>query len=285
MRIFTLLASVALVALFSLLWAVIEWVGPGAGLPGEQVVWIRYAVHLAVLTMFCGWRYRSALVKTSHPWLQFLRSACMFGMPMSFLLAIERMHPNTALTVFWIAPLMLVALDTRAARVPSNWIAGLAAVGGAVLILKPDMTFAASTLVFPVSMAVCFSAYLVLTRRLRDELEATNLFYTAFWVFIAMSFRLPAVWRAPTHVGLVVTVFIGVAGLVALYAVDLAVKRNSPGTIGAAFCLQPVFAALIHTLTTQSELSHGVLAGIVLVFGGIAAQTFMASAVRSEVPA
>src|SRR5579863_10152205 len=87
----SVLLSVALVATFGLLWAAVEFLGPFASLPGEEVVWIRYGTHLTVLVLLCGWRYRGALIKTGHPYIQFLRSLLMFGMPLFFLMALARM--------------------------------------------------------------------------------------------------------------------------------------------------------------------------------------------------
>jgi drug/metabolite transporter (DMT)-like permease len=266
-----------LVAFFSFLWAMIEWIGPAAGLPAEEIVWMRYATHLTVLTLCCWWRYRGAIVKTEHPWAQFTRSLLMLAMPLFFLGAMARMNPNTAMTVFWLAPLMLFAGDRKAAAAPINWIAVLAAYAGVDLLLWPSAPDRLRSLVFPAGMALCFAGYLIVTRRLREELEVTNLFYTAFWVLIAMTFRLPEVWKPPTVKGLVVGVLIGVAGLAGLYAVDLAVRTASPGTIGSAFYLQPVFARLIQILTQGVHPSARAIAGLSLVCAGVAVQLAVAA--------
>jgi drug/metabolite transporter (DMT)-like permease len=238
---------------------------------------MRYATHLTVVILCCGWRYRGALVKTKKPWVQFFRSSLMFGMPLCFLSALARMKRNTALTVFWVAPIILLAGDRKSAAAPSNWIAILSAYGGAVLLLWPGGPVAIRALVFPAGMALCFSAYLIVTRRLQKELEVTNLFYTAFWVFLEMTLALPRVWQTPSARGVLVGVAIGIAGLGALNAVDRAVRRTSPGAIGTAFYLQPVFTTLIEWLTLHTQPSLRTVAGLLLVCASIAAQATFAA--------
>lgn len=260
--------SVALVATLGLLWAAIEFLGPFASLPGEEVVWIRYAAHLSVLVLLCGWRYRGALIRTAHPYIQCFRSLLMFGMPLFFLAALRRMAEGAAMSVFWIAPMLLLACDRDARSRPVNWILILAAFAGAVLLLSPQRLSDVRFLIFPIGMALCFAAYIAITRSLRTELEATNLFYTAFWVFLAMTFEMPRVWRTPSHEGLIVGVLIGIGGLAGLYAVDFAVSKNPARSIGSAFSLQPVFASLLH-----GHLARHSMAGMAIITAAVTLQT------------
>jgi drug/metabolite transporter (DMT)-like permease len=185
------------------------------------------------------------------------------------------MQLNTAMAAFWIAPLLLFAADRRTAAVPGNWVAVLVGFSGVLLVLHPGASISAAGLAFAAGMAVCFSGYLILTRRLNGELEITNLFYTAFWVLIAMSFHMPRVWRRPSVHSLLVAVFIGIAGLAALYALDVSLKRTPPASIAAAFYLQPAFAALLQPVWSRNSIQ-----GIVLICGGVAIQA--ASAHRSS---
>jgi drug/metabolite transporter (DMT)-like permease len=269
----SVLLSVALVATFGLLWAAVEFLGPFASLPGEEVVWIRYGTHLTVLVLLCGWRYRGALIKTGHPYIQFLRSLLMFGMPLFFLMALARMAEGTAMTVFWIAPVILLACDREARSRPMNWIVILVAFAGVVLLLSPQMLPSVRVIIFPIGMALCFAAYIGITRWLRTELEVTNLFYTAFWVFLAMTFEMPRVWRTPSREGLIVGVLIGIAGVAGLYAVDLAVRKNPAGTIGSAFYLQPVFASLLGLPALHGHLARHSIAGLAIVTAAVTIQT------------
>ena len=283
----SLLSPVLFVGVFSLIWAVVERVAPAAGLAGEQIVWMRYGVHLIALTLICVWRGGFAFVKTRHAGLQVIRSLCMLGMPMLFLMALRRMHPNTALAILWIMPLALAVGGARGTRAPlKNRIAVSIAFAGVMIILDPPApSLGLHTLVFPAGAACCFCAYLLLTRHLSGEPEKVQLFYTGFWVFIALSFRAPGFWQRPTTEGLAIAVFIGVAGLAALWSVDLALKLGSPVTFAAAFYLQPVFAAVVDALASHSYPPARVLAGMLVVCAGIAAEVLVApSSVASSTP-
>ncbi len=282
----SILSPVLFVGAFSLIWAVIDRVAPAAGLAGEQIVWMRYGVHLIALTLICVWRGGFSFVKTRHPGLQFIRSLCMLGMPMLFLMAMPRMHPNTLLAILWIMPLALAVAGARETRAPlKNLVAVLIAFAGVTIILDPPApSHGLHTLVFPAGAAFCFFAYALLTRLLSGEPEKVQLFYTAFWVFVALSFRAARFWQRPNTVALLIVVFIGVAGFGALWSIDMALKLSSPSTFAAAFYLQPVFVAAVEAIASHSHPSARVLTGMLLVCVGIAAEVRLAaSSIASSV--
>ena len=79
-------------AAFGAIWALLEAV-VGAGLQSHyhllQVVWCRYAVHLATLGLLFGWRQPDRLWRTARPGYQLTRSMMMLVMPASFVLSLD----------------------------------------------------------------------------------------------------------------------------------------------------------------------------------------------------
>src|SRR3954464_15218249 len=130
--------AMALIGLFAVLWAIIESIGGYAGVPGQEVVFVRYGTQLALMLVFCGPRVGTRLYRTRRPVLQVIRSVAMFGMPLLFLAAAARVALNTAWAIFWIAPLLIMALDRRAAGGATRWIAAAAGFAGVLLILQPE---------------------------------------------------------------------------------------------------------------------------------------------------
>ena len=268
--------AMLLMAGFSILWVVLEAV-VGAQLKGNynlmQVVWSRVGVHLVTLAMLFGWRQPSRLWRTRRPVFQLVRSLLMFVMPFSFALSLGLgLHADTVWAVFWIAPLLVIAtahvmIGERAPLL----VWGLAASGtlAAAVVHPPTRPSSPLLLVLPIAMALSFSVYVVMTRRLRDEPVLANLFYTALGVFLVLTPMMPHVWITPTAHDLVVMIGIGTIGLLALYALDRAAAGAPVSLTASALyfyipCLQLVLV-LLHAGDTSRRALAGCAAIVVIV--------------------
>jgi drug/metabolite transporter (DMT)-like permease len=100
-------------------------------------------------------------------------------------------------------------------------IAGIvAAMIGALIIIRPGSDVFSAAALFPLGAAVCYSAYALLTRRVgADEDVWTSLFYTGFVGTVLLSILVPFQWQTPsaTDTGLMVIVALaGTTGQLAL---------------------------------------------------------------------
>ena len=89
-------------------------------------------------------------------------------------------------------------------------------------------------LLLPLGMGFCFALYNVLTREMRTERTSANLFHTALWVFIALSFVMPSVWHTPSLKAALAMIGIGVWGFVLLLFLDRALAW-APASLVAPF--------------------------------------------------
>src|SRR5690606_32806849 len=199
-----------------LAWKVLQRYSP------YQVVWTRYAVHLLLMLLLFGWREPAALVRTRRPVFQLLRSLLMLVMPASWIMGVQAgLSGETVMSVFWISPLLVLALAglfLRERAPLALWLAALSAGLGALLVHPLPALPPARLLVYPLAMALSLSAYVVMTRALRGEATRCNLFYTALGVFLALSPAMPGLWQAPAPLDLAVMVAVGVLGCLTLYA-------------------------------------------------------------------
>ncbi len=212
---------------FLFLWAAVEMLGAMvlARYSALQVVWTRYFVHLILMLAIFAWREPGGLIRTRRPAFQLLRSMMMLIMPLSWVLA-TRMHSEAVVYGgFWSAPLLIILLSAMFLGERPRWELWVtAAVGG----LAAAAIF--SGLVMPslaewlplIGMTASFSIYVVMTRSLRHESTRTNLFYTAFGVFVALTPVMPMVWQMPSLADLPILAGIGGLGLVALWFLDIA---------------------------------------------------------------
>jgi drug/metabolite transporter (DMT)-like permease len=88
-------------------------------------------------------------------------------------------------------------------------------------------------LLLPLGMGFCFALYNVLTREMRTERTSANLFHTALWVFIALSFVMPGLAYPFPESG-VAMIGIGVWGFVLLLFLDRALAW-APASLVAPF--------------------------------------------------
>jgi hypothetical protein len=237
------------IAIFTLCWAIIEMLGASAGVSAYQVVWTRYGVHLAFMALVFGPRYGTALVRTPKLGQQIFGSLLMLGMPLSFLWALRTMAPNDAWSVFWVAPLLVIAIAAAMRdRLGGVWttMASVCGLIGAWLIYKPDLGIFQPAALFAFGMALCFALYMVVMRSMRQEPIMTKLFHTALWVFIGMSVILPSVWYRPTLHGLLAMIAIGVFGWFGLYALDRALEAAPAAILAPVLYTELVWDLLLH---------------------------------------
>jgi drug/metabolite transporter (DMT)-like permease len=268
--------GVLLLVVFAAVWAVVEGV-IGVRLHGHynllEVVWFRYATHLSLMCALWAWSRPKLLWSTPRPAFQLARSMLMLIMPLSFALAVQFGAPAELVwSVFWISPLLILffARWLLGEWVPrSLWL--VAALGSftAAAMLVPAHVPVWPTLLLPVVMALSFSLYVVMTRMLRHEAVQTNLFYTAFGVFLALTPVMPFVWVSPTWHDAVVLAGIGVLGFVALLALDRSAESAPVSFAAPAVLAQVVCMSLIAWLLDGDPPSKRGLIGSVVIVGVI----------------
>jgi drug/metabolite transporter (DMT)-like permease len=268
-------SAMLLLALFALAWAFVEGVF-GARLQLHyslmQVVWCRYAVHLACLLLVVGWRSptrASRLWRTRRVGFQLSRSVLMLVMPASFALSLAAGdRAGTVWALFWMAPLMIIGLARFALgeRVP-RWVWAVAAIGSGVaaVLAEPSLPQSLAGAVLPFVMALSFSVYVVMTRSLRDEPVQANLFFTALGVFALLTPLMPFVWVMPNLHDAALLAGIGAVGLLALWALDRACERAPVAQVAPTLHVHLLCMALVEWGAAGEAFSHRDLLGAVWI--------------------
>jgi drug/metabolite transporter (DMT)-like permease len=189
-----------------------------------QIVWLRFALHLVLLWAICGGTKGGALWRTQRPGFQLLRASMMVGMPACWALGARHgLSPATLMSVFWLAPLLILGLAGLflKERVPAKvWLAVVAACVGVFALTGPHAMPRAILLVYPLGMAMCFSVYVVMTRSLRNEPTRTNLFYTGLGVCLLLAPLVPSGWVTPSVPDLLTLTGVALLGLGGLWALE-----------------------------------------------------------------
>jgi drug/metabolite transporter (DMT)-like permease len=240
-----LTAPPTLVALAMVMWVVTEIIVAvtfGRAYPIPQIVWLRYAFHLALMILILGLPYGFTFIRTRRPWLQLVRSLLMLVMPLSYALAIQQTRWSNVAAIFWMAPLLVMIMGAFAGeRAPRfAWITALLALLGVVVLYRPSLTtIGGAAVLMTLATAASFSGYIVLTRVLdRTEPMLTNLFHSALGVFIALSIPLVTFWVPISTRQMVGALLVAVCGWLTLWLLELGLRQDSPGRLAPFLFVQ-----------------------------------------------
>jgi drug/metabolite transporter (DMT)-like permease len=258
--------AAALVAAYALAWASVELTAGGTGVPLEQLVWMRYLVHVVALVLLFGWQRGWGIARTAQPVMHIVRSLLMLVMPLGFILAAERIGGRNTMTVFWIMPAIILAL-TRTTEV-SRWLLAAVAYAGIVLIFYPSGFTLDIGLLFALAMAASLAAYAWMTEKLHDDI-VVNLFQSAIWVLLALSIRMPMIWQWPTLTGWLAIIGVGIGGLVTLWLLDLAIRQGGARAVAYSVWLQPVFEVLMTARIGERRIALGASIICAVVVAGL----------------
>jgi drug/metabolite transporter (DMT)-like permease len=146
---------------------------------------------------YWAWRQPSRIWRTRRPIFHLGRSLMMLIMPLSFASAVSSAIPQALIRLlFWISPFVVIVMATFARLerpTPWAWIGVALGSLGVLSIEILGIPAIPRLAVVPFVMALSFSVYVVMTRALRTEDVAANLFYTAFGVFVVLSLFMPRV--------------------------------------------------------------------------------------------
>ncbi len=165
-----------------------------------QVVWARYTgqtVIVALLLLRLGFRH----LKAQHPWLQVWRSPFQFGASFFFFASLNYIGLAEATAIADLNPVLITlgAVLFLGEKIGVRRAFGImAALAGAMLIIKPGSSVFSLAALLPLGCGVCFAGYALITRAVgARESIWTSLSYTALFGTIVTSASLPMVWVTP----------------------------------------------------------------------------------------
>jgi drug/metabolite transporter (DMT)-like permease len=215
-----ILLMIAAIFCFSVMDATVKALAPNVGV--LPALWARYAGQMLLVFLLVLPRLKT-VVRTKYPGLQFFRSLLLMSATACFFTGLSLIPLSDAAALMSTNPVLITlgAAVFLGEKLGLRRIAGIvAAMIGALIIIRPGSDVFSAAALFPLGAAVCYSAYALLTRRVgADEDVWTSLFYTGFVGTVLLSLLVPFQWQTPsaTDVALMVTVAIaGTTGQLAL---------------------------------------------------------------------
>lgn len=215
-----ILLMIAAIFCFSIMDATVKALAPKVGV--LPALWARYAGQMLLVFVLVLPRLKT-VVRTKYPKLQFLRSLLLMSATACFFTGLSLIPLSDAAALMSTNPVLITlgAAVFLGEKLGVRRIAGIvAAMIGALIIIRPGSDVFSAAALFPLGAAVCYSAYALLTRRVgADEDVWTSLFYTGFVGTVLLSILVTFQWQSPTasDVGLMIIVAMaGTTGQLAL---------------------------------------------------------------------
>ena len=171
-------------------------------LPVLQITWSRYfftiVITLPIMLVF----FRKNLTWTDQPKLQLIRGLLLFCANILFFYSISIISLAKALTLAFIAPLIVTALSPflLGEKVGfRRWAAVVTGFIGSLIVIRPGFVELNLASIAALGTGVLYGFYLIITRKLHDsDNPLLTLLLTGIVGAVLGSIIMPTVWVSPT---------------------------------------------------------------------------------------
>jgi Predicted permeases len=173
-----------------------------ADLPVLQITWARYFFTVAFTFPIMCLFFRKNLVWTDKPKLQFIRGLILLSANICFFYAISIISLAKALTLAFVAPLIVTALSPvfLGEKVGlRRWSAVIIGFIGSLVVIRPGFVEINLASIAALGTGVMYGFYLIITRKLStSDNPLLTLLLTGVVGAVIISFVMPFVWVKPT---------------------------------------------------------------------------------------
>ncbi|QTN47133.1 DMT family transporter [Ectopseudomonas mendocina] len=240
------------------------------------IVWARYMVHTLLMAGIFLPQSGLRVLRTKRPGLQVLRALCLLGVSLLFTTGLMFIPLAEATSVIFLAPLLVTALSVPllGERVSAGqWAAVIIGFIGVLIIVHPGGSLFTPAVLLPLSAALCFSVYQILTRRLSEvDSATTSNFFAGLVNTLVMSLLVPFFWHVPSITHGLMMLALGGCGMAAHLLLTHAFRHAAPALLAPFGYVQIVFAGLLGLLVFNHTPDTTALIGILIIcFSGLAA--------------
>jgi len=241
-----------------------------AGVPVLVVTWVRYVVHIALMTAVVLPSRGTAIFRTQSLPRQLLRGFLMIVTSVLFFSVLRHVPLAEATAMNFMAPLFVMALAPwllgerhRAHR----WVGVALGFAGMLVVVRPGGQLGTAGVALGVATAFAFALFQISTRRVAHDDPLTTNYYGGLFGTVVLTIALPWFWQmpqlAPWQWALLAST--GVTGLLGHW-LQAAAYRKAPATLLAPFnYLQIVSAATIGWLVFGQWPDRVTALGIALI--------------------
>jgi drug/metabolite transporter (DMT)-like permease len=261
------LVSLAYVS-FSLLDGSAKWLV--GSLPVIMVVWLRFAIHVAVAGAALFPLRGLSLIRTNHLRWHLVRGLMFMAMTGINFWALQYLQLTITSSIFFTVPLIIAVLGAPLLGEKldrGRWLAIITGFVGVLVIVRPGSADFHPAMLASLVNAIMYAVFMMMTRRLAAyDSPETIQYLPAVVATIGLAPFAIAAWHVPgTALEWTVACLMGVLGATGHYLLALA-HRYAPSTVIAPFLYQQVFyMALFGYLVFGDVPGTAVWAGAAIV--------------------
>ncbi len=220
------------VVLFTLMDAAVK--GLVARMPVPQIVWVRFLGQLVIVLILL--RGRSlALLRTPYRAMHVARAVTQFATGALYFASLAYIGLAEAQALADISPVLITlgaAIFLGERLGPRRVLGVVAAMVGAIIIIRPGLAVFSPAALLPLAAAVTYAANVLLTRAVAPRETAwTAMLYAALICTALASVALPFVWVPIAMADLPMIVAIGVLGTLAQLCIIRAFSLAEAGVV------------------------------------------------------
>jgi drug/metabolite transporter (DMT)-like permease len=241
-------------------------------LPVVELAWGRYFFHAALILLLFPHRIPT-LLASARKGMQILRSLMVLLATVLMFTAVGLMPIADVVAITFVAPLLIVVLSVVILRETvgiRRWAAVAVGFLGVVVMLRPGGGLFAPVALFPLSVALTYAFYQILTRLVSQSADPLNtLFYSALVGAVVMSAIVPFDWVTPTPVQWAKLALAGLLGGLGHYAIIRAYERAEVSLVAPFAYTELIWATALGFLVFGDlpDIRTFVGAGIIVASG------------------
>ena len=171
-------------------------------IPVLQITWSRYFFTVVIALPIMIFFFKKNLKWTDQPKLQLIRGVLLFSANILFFYSISIISLSKALTLAFIAPLIVTILSPvlLGERVGiRRWIAVIIGFIGSLIVLRPGFVEINLASIAALGTGILYGFYLIVTKKLhKSDHPLLTLLLTGVVGAIIGSLIMPSVWVQPT---------------------------------------------------------------------------------------
>ena len=202
-----------------------------------EIAWLRYIAFLFYAVAMAA-RTGTLRVRPRRPKLQLLRSLCVVGSAVLFIMALGFLPIADATAINFVSPAFITALSIVFLREQvgiRRWAAVLIGLIGVLIVIRPGAGAFQMAAILPLASAACWAGAIIITRHMgaADRAE-TTLLCSAVVGFLVLSVAVVFAFAPPSLGEVALAMVMGVCSATAQYLIIMA-YRMMPASLLAPF--------------------------------------------------
>ncbi len=215
--------------------------------PTPQVIWARFTGQLLLVLLILRGRVGPSL-RTRYPVLHLARCICQFGATALFFTSLGYIGLAEATALTDLNPVLITlgaAVFLGEKFGPRRMLGVLAAMVGAMIIIRPGFGVFTPAALLPIGAAVCYTGNALLTRFIgAQESVWTSMIYGAAFGAVVLGFTQPFVWHPIQTPDFILFGLMGVLGTAAQLCLIRSFSLAEASVVAPFAYLGILFAAI-----------------------------------------